>query len=531
MPVVDVYFTVIICRHLPQHGRQVRQTTTGEYLITSNTSSLPASRSFIYLQLHIYILPVVDVYFTVIICRHLPQHGRQVRQTTTGEYLITSNTSSLPASRSFIYLQLHIYILPVVDVYFTVIICRHLPQHGRQVRQTTTGEYLITSNTSSLPASRSFIYLQLHIYILPVVDVYFTVIICRHLPQHGRQVRQTTTGEYLITSNTSSLPASRSFIYLQLHIYILPVVDVYFTVIICRHLPQHGRQVRQTTTGEYLITSNTSSLPASRSFIYLQLHIYILPVVDVYFTVIICRHLPQHGRQVRQTTTGEYLITSNTSSLPASRSFIYLQLHIYILPVVDVYFTVIICHHLAQHRRQVRQTTTGKYLITSNTSSLPASRSFIYLQLHIYILPVVDVYFTVIICRHLPQHGRQVRQTTTGKYLITSNTSSLPASRSFIYLQLHIYILPVVDVYFTVIICRHLPQHGRQVRQTTTGKYLITSNISSLPASRSFIYLQLHIYILPVVDVYFTVIICRHLPQHGRQVRQITTGKYLITCN
>ena len=133
--------------------------------------------------------------------------------------------------------------------------------------------------------------------------------------------------------------------------------------------------------------------------------------------------------------------------------------------------------------------------------------------------------------RHLPQHRRQVRQTTTGKYLITSNTSSLPASRSFIYLQLHIYILPVVDVYFTVIIRRHLPQHGRQVRQTTTGKYLITSNTSSLPASRSFIYLQLHIYILPVVDVYFTVIICRHLPQHRRQVRQTTTGKYLITCN
>jgi hypothetical protein len=237
--------------------------------------------------------------------------GYSVQQTFDGGYIIAGATFSYGAGIDDVYL---IKTDSLGDTLWTRTYGGPNYDGAYSVRQTSDSGYILTGWTESFGAGLNDVYI---IKTNASGDTLWTRVYGGTSWDQGWSVQQTSDGGYVITGETYSL-GNEDQVYL---IKTDSSGDTIWTKTYGGTDLDYGYSVQQTSDGGYIITGGTISVPGGSSDVYL---IKADASGDTLWTRTYGGMGWDHGRSVKQTSDGGYIIAGRTNSFGAGGYDVYL---------------------------------------------------------------------------------------------------------------------------------------------------------------------------------------------------------------
>jgi hypothetical protein len=345
-------------------GNSVQQTADGGYIVSGFTYSYGAGYSDVYL---IKTDAQGDTLWTRTYGGPHDDAGLSVQQTVDGGYIVSGHTYSFgPGTPDYD----NVYLIKTNasgDTLWTRVYGEASHDEGNSIQQTTDGGYIIAGWTQSFGAGREDVYL---IKTDTLGDTLWTRTFGGAGDDEGYSAQQTTDGGYIIGGFTSSYGAGGYDFYL---VKTNSSGETLWTRTYGGTKEDLGRSVQQTADGGYIITGNTESFGAVNGDVYL---VQTNATGDTLWTRAYGGTDDDHGRSVRQTTDGGYIIAGFTDSFGAGDGDVYL---IRTNAQGDTLWTRAYGGSDYEYPFSVQQSTDGGYIITGLTVSFGAGEGDVYL--------------------------------------------------------------------------------------------------------------------------------------------------------
>ena len=253
----DTLWTRTYGGSLMDQGFSVQQTTDGGYILVGMTQSFGAGGTDVYL---VKTDANGDSLWACTYGGALGEHGKCVRQTTDGGYIVAGMTQSFGAGSDDFYL---LKTDSSGDTLWTHTYGGSDADIGFSVQQTSDGGYIITGYTYSFGAGRNDVYL---LKTDANGDTLWTRTYGGSEWDDGRSVQQTSDGGYVVAGFTNSFGAG------SYDVWLLKTDangDTLWSGLYGGSGEDQGYSVQQTTDGGYIIAGYTYSFGAGSADVYL----------------------------------------------------------------------------------------------------------------------------------------------------------------------------------------------------------------------------------------------------------------------
>jgi len=342
--------------------------------------------------------------------------GRSVEQTADGGYVVGGYTYSYGAGSNDVYL---VRTNTAGDTLWTQTIGGADHDWSESVQQTADGGFVLAGTTKSFGVGQQDCYL---VKVKPNGDTLWTRTLGGMQDDDGYCVQQTADGGYILVGCTFSFGAGESDVYL---VKTDAKGDTLWTRAFGGTSYDYGCSVRQTSDGGYVVAGYTYSFGAGYTDVYL---IKTDANGDTLWTRAYGGTLDDYGWSVQQTSDGGYVIAGYAYVSGTGYCDIYL---IKTDATGDTLWTRTFGGRGEDQGYSVWQTVDDGFVIAGHTTSFGAGGYDVYL---VRTDAGGDTLWTRTFGGTTHDHGRSVRQTADGGYVIAGAATSLGAGDVDLYL-------------------------------------------------------------------------------------------------